>query len=46
MKSLKVRFVLALTLAVSMVVSSSVGAVAAGTQPYELCDVGYFCIGV
>ena len=41
MKSLKVRFVLALTLAVSMVVSSSVAAFAADTQPQQISDVEY-----
>lgn len=41
MKSLKARFVLALTLAVSMVVSSSVAAFAADTQPQQISDVEY-----
>ncbi len=41
MKSLKARFVLALTLAVSMVASSSVAAFAADTQPQQISDVEY-----
>ena len=46
MKSLKARFVLALTLAVSMVASSSVAAFAADTQPQQISDVDSVSISV